>query len=216
MSDPEPLTPEELAALVRLMTDPEARRRTWDAVQQTYLNPEFWRRGAEAIQRTYLNPELWRAVGEGLQRTYLNPAFWEQAASVVRETYSAENLRRLAEAVARDLDADALSVYLDARLADPAAAAAREFEREMAAVPNDRPEPEQSPALGWWLATTPLHQQLGLLAAGLAVINAYLAFADSMTEPDIPDPVLRAMAAVIGTVSFIAVWLGHRDREPPD
>lgn len=211
-----PLSPEEVALALRVMSDPEARERAWDAVRRTYLNPELWRELGQAVAQTYLNPDTWRLAWDAVRRTYLDPELWREAAQALARVYSPENLRQLATEVTRQYDADALQDLLQPRDAEAVAEAARDFEGEVGQAEDAGPQYHDPVPLGSWLASRSTQAQVALLLAGLAVLDrASILFQDA-TGTELPEGVRNATALVFAFATFLLLWLDSQSRPPED
>lgn len=214
--DPRPITAADLQrALQNMQTalSPERMRMLAENAQRSarLMQESFTRERlaeiAENAQRVY-SAENMRLLAERAQESMrlMQDAFTqERLAEMVenmRRAYSSEELRRLAaaaQAAFESLDSDAI------------AAAAREFQADVATATAQEGAPTDD-VLGF-LASLPAWAQLALLLSSLKVLDALNLLVSDIANEPLPDEVKSATALVfcIATLLLMVIQLRQDD-----
>jgi hypothetical protein len=103
----------------------------------------------------------------------------------------------------------------DVRRFAPAAGfeAATEWFQEEAQQAGDMPEDHPDESLGWWLATRPFEVQVGMLVAGLVVLDAFTKLLEEISGEDVPDPLQAATQLCFAVVAFLLLWMQERGKD---
>lgn len=170
-----------------------------------YSQQERIRRVSASVRATYPPAKIQRIIEE-VARSY-SARQMAQASEQVTRGVTQQSIRRIAQQMESIAQVQRFDRYTSAAVL---ASAARRFEQEAEA--GDLPQSGDGPSLGGWLATRPLVVQVGLLYAGLQVLDAFSKLLEEATGEDIPDTLQAATAVCFAMIGFLLIWFSERDK----
>lgn len=186
-------------------------RLTKQMYEQTDLAP-YMRQLSKELTRTYSAPNVSRLLADAIKP--LSADAFAGIADSLSRTYSRDILREINLSLQHVTD----GVLGSARSAGWEEAT-RAFEQEMEASGDPAEDEEgRQPSVGWWLATRPALIQLRIVAAGLAVIDAYARWVAEVTGEEgsgaVQDPVVqKTLVMVIAVVSFLILYFDEKSKD---